>query len=108
GPREFFFARPDQLDRLPYRTSQVRGLDCHLAGVFAAVGRPGIRYDHPDVLFGHTERRRKLATYAERTLCPGPDRQTLAMPLGDRRAGLQRRMGDIGHGIGLAERAVRN
>src|SRR5262245_42101366 len=54
-PREFLFARPDQLDGLLRRTGDPRRLDCRVSGVLAAVGGARVRDDHADFVSGDLE-----------------------------------------------------
>ena len=105
GPGELFFARPDQLDRSSGGTGQARGLNRRLAGMLAAICRAGSRHDHPNRFLGKAERLRQLAAHAEWPLRAGPDCQAAVLPLGHRRARLKRRVGNIGHRVGLRDAA---
>ena len=104
GPGELLLARPDQRDRRPGAARQARGLDGGLAGVLAAVGRARVGHDHPHLLQRQPERLGQLAVDAEGPLGAGPDGQVIALPNGQRGARLQRRVGDVGDGIGRVDR----
>ena len=54
--REFLGARPHQLDGATDGTSQSGRLDGVLAGVLAAICRPGVGDDHTDAAFGKMKR----------------------------------------------------
>ncbi len=67
GPGEFFLARPDELDRSACLASQPGRLDGRLAGMLAAVARPGIGHDDPDRVISQAGRPRP-ALLARRTV----------------------------------------
>ena len=100
GPGELFFAGPDQLDRLARRPGQPGRLDGGLAGVLAAVAAARVGHDHADSVLGQAERLGQLRPRTEGALGAGPDGQVVALPLRDRRAGLERGVGDVGDRVG--------
>ena len=58
-------------------------------------------------VLGQPEGRGQLAAHAERPLRAGPDGQLAVLPLGHRRAGLERGMGDVGDRVRLLGADVR-
>ncbi len=107
GPVELLLAGPDQLDGPAGPAGQAGGLECGLARVLAAVAGPGVGHDDPHAVLGHPERRGQLAAHAERPLRAGPHGQLAVLPLGHRRAGLERGMRDVGDRVRLLGAGVR-
>ena len=94
------------LTGLPAVAGEPGRLDGRFAGMLAAVAGPGVGHDDADGVIREPECPGELAAHAEGPLCSGPDGELAVFPLRDRRAGLERRMGDVGDGIGLLEADV--
>ena len=77
-------------------TRDPRRFDRHLATVLPAEGRSGGRRDHAYVLFWNAELFGQLRPDAERALRPCPHRKPFSLPLGERGAGLERHVRDVG------------
>src|SRR6185369_1457769 len=107
GPVEFFFARPDELDRLPTRTREPRRFDRAFARVFAAVTGTRIGHDHAYLLLRNMKRFGQFLSNAERPLRAGPNCQLAIGPFGDRGAWLEWRVRDVSNVVRLREFLVR-
>src|SRR6266446_9040790 len=81
GPGEFFFACPDEFDRLAGCFRQTRGLDRAFAGMFAAVTRASIGDDDANFVFRNVKCFRQFRAYSKGSLRSGPDRELVAVPL---------------------------
>ncbi len=107
GPCEFFLARPDELDRPAGLASQPGRFNGRLAGMLAAVARPGVRHNDANRVISQPEGRGQFSLHPKWPLRSGPNGELAVLPLGDRRAGLKRSMSDVGDGIGLLQSDVR-
>ena len=100
SPGKFLFACPDQFHRPSGGLSQPGCFYRSIPGVLASVSRAGIRNDHAHVIQAQVKGAGQLFTHCEWALRPCPDRQPVFGPLGDRGAWLQRRVSNVGHGVG--------
>src|SRR5947209_15799574 len=75
GPSEFFFAGPDEFDRLAGSFRQTRGLDRAFAGVFAAVTRTCVRNDDANFVFRNVKCFRQFRAHSKGPLRSGPNRE---------------------------------
>src|ERR1700722_412299 len=105
GPRKFFLASPQQLDRFSSGLSNTGSFKCGIAGMFSAVSRAGIRNDDANVGFGNVKGGGEFIANRKGTLRPGPDGQLSVGPFGNRRARLERAVGNIGGGVAAFERS---
>src|SRR6267143_1457471 len=81
GPSEFFFACPDEFDRLARGFCQARRLDCAFSSVFAAVTRAGIRNDDANLVFRNMKCFRQFSAHSKGPLRSGPNRELVTIPL---------------------------
>ena len=100
GPGKFLLTRPDQFDRLPGGLGQSRGFDGRLPRMLAAVARASVRHDDANRFFRDAKSLGQIAANAERALRTGPHGQFAVLPLRDRCARFQRRVGDVSDGVG--------
>src|SRR6185369_17008516 len=106
SPREFLFARPDELHRFARCLCESRRFNCGLAGVLAAIPGAGVGDDDANAIFRNSKRLGEFAANAERPLCSRPHGELALLPLRHRSARLERRMSDVGYRVSLFELLV--
>src|SRR5262249_34864721 len=99
GPGKFFLSCPDDFDWFFCSPSEPSSFDCRFAGVLAAITGAGVRREDVDTFNWDAKRRGELLAYAKRALRAGPNRELVAGPFGERGAGFERGVSDVGDSV---------
>src|SRR6266850_226566 len=99
GPREFFFARPNDFHGMPGRAGQASGLQRGVTGVLSAIRGTGVRHDHANAAFGNMEYGSEVVADGKGPLRSRPNRQFPAVPFGNSSTRFERCVRDVGNGV---------
>src|SRR5690606_1490931 len=94
-PRKLFLSGPHNLYRALRLAREACRFQGRVAGMLAAVSRSRIGHNDAYIFLRYPERTGNPVLNAERTLCSRPDRYLVALPPGDRRSRLQRRVSNV-------------
>src|SRR6266849_11050711 len=102
-PGKLFLAGPYHLHGTPGSARESSGFDGGVTRMLPSVRRARIRHNHAHAALGQMENSREFIAVGEWPLGAGPYGEFSIGPLSHGRAGFQRRMRDVRHGVSRVE-----